>query len=116
VSAGRLGSSAGRAWAQFSPESGSVGAGLEGPEDAQAAESTSDETVRMRPPSFFFMATPLESNPVYPWFEEEYTAAPGWIEDGRLLKKWFRFSGHAGCWHSLQGSISSVAQLQGGGR
>jgi hypothetical protein len=48
--------------AQFSPESGSCDFGLvEGLEDAQAAEITSDARVRTRTPSFFFMATPLQN-------------------------------------------------------
>jgi hypothetical protein len=35
----------------------------------------------------------LESNPAYPGFGEEYTAAPAWIEPARLLKESFRFEG-----------------------
>jgi hypothetical protein len=47
---------------QFSPESGSGDFGLvEGLEDAQAAEITSEARVRARKPSFFFMATPLQN-------------------------------------------------------
>jgi hypothetical protein len=58
--AGRLGSSDGAALDQVSPASGCGGVGLgEGPGDAQAAEITSDERVRTRAPSVFFMATPL---------------------------------------------------------
>jgi hypothetical protein len=65
----------------------------EGLEDAQAAEITSDERVRTRTPSFFFMTTPLRNRtPAYPWFGEEYTAAPAWIEAARLLKESFRFA------------------------
>jgi hypothetical protein len=78
--AGRLGSTAGPALAQFSPESGSSGFGLEeGFEDAQAAEITSGERARMRTPSFFFMATPSQSNPGLLGFREEYTATPARI-------------------------------------
>jgi hypothetical protein len=66
--------------AQFSEESGCGGFRLdEAPEDAQAAEITSDERVRTRAPSFFFTTTPLRNRtPAYPWFKEEYTAAPAW--------------------------------------
>jgi hypothetical protein len=49
---------------QVSPESGSGDFGLvEGLEDAQAAEITSDERVRTRTPSFFFMAIPPKIEP-----------------------------------------------------
>jgi hypothetical protein len=79
---------------QVSPASGCGGSGLdEPPEDAQPAEITSAERVRTRTPSFFFMTTPLRNRtPDYPWFGEEYTAAPAWIEAARLLQKWFRFA------------------------
>jgi hypothetical protein len=60
--AGGLGSTVGPALAQFSPESGCSGFGLdEAAEDAQAAEITIDERARTRTPSFFFMATPLRT-------------------------------------------------------
>jgi hypothetical protein len=77
--------------AQVCSESGCGGFGLdEGPEDAQPAEITSDERVRTRTPSVFFMAIPLRNRtPAYPWFGEEYTAAPAWIEAARLLKELF---------------------------
>src|ERR1700675_4126500 len=56
--AGRLGSFDGAALDQVSPASGCGGVGLDGgTEDAHAAESTSDERVRTRAPSVFFMAT-----------------------------------------------------------
>ena len=78
--AGRLGSSGGPALAQFSPESGCGGFGLEeAAEDAQAAVITSDERVRTRTPSFFFMATPFAIEPGLSGFREEYTAPPAWI-------------------------------------
>jgi hypothetical protein len=56
--------------AQFSPESGCGGFGLEeAAEDAQAAVITSDERVRTRTPSFFFMATPLATEPRFFGFQ-----------------------------------------------
>jgi hypothetical protein len=69
--AGRFGSTFGPALAQFSPESGCGGFGLEeAAEDAQAAVITSDERVRTRTPSFFFMATPLATEPRFFGFQE----------------------------------------------
>jgi hypothetical protein len=63
VFAGRLRTD-GPVLAQFSPKSGCGGFGLEAaPDDAQAAEITSDDRVRTRKPSFFFMTTPLEIEP-----------------------------------------------------
>jgi len=80
--------------AQFSPESGCGGFGLdEALEDAQAAEITSDEKVRTRTPSIFFMTTPLRNRTsAYSWFGEEYTSARAWIEAARLFQEWFRFA------------------------
>jgi hypothetical protein len=53
---------------EFSPESGCGGFGVgEVPEDAQAAEITSDERIRTTTQSVFFMATPLRNRtPAYP--------------------------------------------------
>jgi hypothetical protein len=80
--------------AQLSPESVTGDDGLdEAPEDAQAAEITSDERVSTRIPSLFFMTTPLRNRtPADPRFMEEYTAAPAWIEATPLLEELFRFA------------------------
>ena len=76
----RLGNTVGPALAQFSPGSGCGGFGLEeAAEDAQAAVITSDERVRTRAPSFFFMATPFAIEPGLSGFREEYTAPSAWI-------------------------------------
>lgn len=76
-------------WAQFISSLAEVsscpGSGCPDPdEDAQAAESTSDERVRTRTPSFFFMGnSSRNSNAGYSAFGEEYTAETAWIAPAR---------------------------------
>jgi hypothetical protein len=84
--------------AQFSSELVCGGVGLdEAPEDAQTAEITSDERVRTKAPSFFFMTIPPRNRTLaYPRFGKEYTAAPAWIEAARHFQRLFR-SPKEGC-------------------
>jgi hypothetical protein len=79
---------------QLSPESAGGGSGLDGaPEDAQAAEITSDERARTRAPSDFFMTDPPRNRTSDdPWFDEEYTAAAVRIEARQFLQELFRFA------------------------
>jgi len=74
-------------WPSFSPEFGCGGLGLdEALVDAQAAEITSDERVRTRTPTVFFMTSlPRNRTPDSPWFGEEYTAAAVGIDAARFL-------------------------------